>query len=122
MNNHVSLLQRVNLDLHGPALEVIKAMNRTSDSVRLVLLDPEAGPEKKKRADRVGFAFNQVGKRAKDAETPEGLLASTIEGVVARYNDIRKHQKVSCDATTIMLGERVKAQRTKKPEAGKKRS
>lgn len=98
MNDNRQLLQRVHLDLHGPALDILNELSSRALRVR-VKVDGDATP--KNRSNTMHFDLYGSANHVKD---PEGLAKSIVADVVARYNS-RRPVQVTVDGLSIGIGE-----------------
>lgn len=84
MNDNRQLLANVNLDLHGPALELLDTMD--ARRIRVQVKVPENATPKR-RAQSCSFTL--IGATT-TVEDPGSVLRTTLSDIVARYNVKRK--------------------------------
>lgn len=84
MNDNRQLLENVNLDLHGPAIELLDAMD--ARRIRVQVKVPE-NATRKRRAQSCSFTL--IGATI-TVEDPGNVMETTLSDIVARYNVKRK--------------------------------
>lgn len=84
MNDNRQLLANLNLDLHGPAIELLDTMDARRIRVQ-VKVPANATP--KKRAMSCSFAVLGATVTVSD---PLNVMKTALSDIVARYNDKRK--------------------------------
>lgn len=86
MNDARQLLSNLALDLHGPAIELLQAMEVRR--IRVQLQVPKSGTPKN-RAQSCSFAV--LGATI-TVEEPSSAMETTLSDIVARYNEKRKRK------------------------------